>query len=332
MNNPEISVIVPVYNAEKYLHRCIDSILAQTFTDFGLLLIDDGSPDLSGNICDEYAQKDNRVRVFHQKNGGVSSARNLGIDNASGKWIAFVDSDDVVDNSYLESMLPHEIPVNTLIMASYANVGIPQRHLPKGFYQKDGMVRNVMENHLLNLSGPYAKLYNLDIIKKNRIRFPEGIHMGEDGIFIIRYLNSIENILFVDETHYFINTTAGSLSSRYYDFSSEWKCFEIWKTEVSKFVLRYDGLFKDSNNIIWNNRIGETFLRCLYCSFMLPNLTMKERLAFLEKIPAVDYEMFNRHVLVKGHIAQLQKMIIHKKLYGLFVVFGMFLKKIKKIQ
>lgn len=88
--NPKISVIVPVYNAEKYLHRCIDSILAQTFADFELLLIDDGSTDKSGEICDEYADKDARIRVFHKANGGVSSARNVGLDNALGEYICFV--------------------------------------------------------------------------------------------------------------------------------------------------------------------------------------------------------------------------------------------------
>ena len=102
MNKPIISVIVPVYNTEKYLHRCIDSILAQTFTDFELLLIDDGSKDNSGKICDEYAAKDSRVRVFHKENGGVSSARNLGLDNAQGEWIAFVDSDDYISPQMYE--------------------------------------------------------------------------------------------------------------------------------------------------------------------------------------------------------------------------------------
>ena len=98
---PKISVIVPVYNVEKYLSRCIDSILAQTFTDFELLLIDDGSKDKSGEICDEYANKDNHVKVFHKENGGVSSARNLGLDNAQGEWITFVDSDDFVNSDWL---------------------------------------------------------------------------------------------------------------------------------------------------------------------------------------------------------------------------------------
>ena len=97
-NNPTISVIVPVYNAEKYLSRCIDSILVQTFTCFELLLVDDGSTDCSGRICDEYAKRDTRIRVIHKENGGVSSARNLGLDNAKGEWICFCDSDDLLLN------------------------------------------------------------------------------------------------------------------------------------------------------------------------------------------------------------------------------------------
>ena len=86
VNSPKVSIIVPVYNVEKYLHRCVDSILLQTFTDFELLLIDDGSTDKSVDICDKYALKDSRIRVFHKKNGGVSSARNLGIKKSSGVY------------------------------------------------------------------------------------------------------------------------------------------------------------------------------------------------------------------------------------------------------
>ena len=96
MSNPKISVIIPVYNAESTLRRCVDSVLAQTFTDFECLLINDGSKDKSGEICDEYAIRDSRIKVFHKENGGVSSARNVGLDNATGEWIAFVDSDDWV--------------------------------------------------------------------------------------------------------------------------------------------------------------------------------------------------------------------------------------------
>lgn len=102
---PRVSVIVPVYNVEKYLNECIDSILAQTFTDFELILVNDGSSDRSGEICDEYAIKDKRIKVIHQQNGGVSVARNTGLDEAKGTYISFVDSDDVVLPNYLYVLL-----------------------------------------------------------------------------------------------------------------------------------------------------------------------------------------------------------------------------------
>lgn len=99
--SPSNSIIVPVYKAEAYLHRCVDSLLAQTFTDFEVLLIDDGSPDCIGEICDAYAKKDARVRVFHQPNGGVSVARQRGVENAKGEWITFVDADDCLPQKSL---------------------------------------------------------------------------------------------------------------------------------------------------------------------------------------------------------------------------------------
>ena len=102
---PQVSVIVPVYNVEKYIRRCVDSILAQTFEDFELILVDDGSPDNCPAICDEYAAKDNRVRVIHQENGGVSGARNAALNVATGEYIAFCDSDDWWETGFLESMV-----------------------------------------------------------------------------------------------------------------------------------------------------------------------------------------------------------------------------------
>ena len=100
-----ISVIVPIYKVEAFLHRCVDSILAQTFADFDLVLVDDGSPDSCGDICEEYARKDGRIHVIHQKNGGLSAARNTGIDwaqaNSGSQWLAFVDSDDWVHPDFL---------------------------------------------------------------------------------------------------------------------------------------------------------------------------------------------------------------------------------------
>ena len=104
-NKGLISVIVPVYNVEKYLAKCIDSLLAQTFSDFEILLVNDGSPDASGQICDALAKSDDRIRVIHKENGGAASARNSGLDAAKGDYIAFVDGDDLIHPQYLECLL-----------------------------------------------------------------------------------------------------------------------------------------------------------------------------------------------------------------------------------
>lgn len=111
----KISIIVPVYNEEKHLNRCVDSVLSQTYSELELLLIDDGSTDSSGVICDEYAQKDSRVRVFHEKNGGVSKARNLGISKANAEWIMFLDSDDYLIKDALEILISLALSTKTLI-------------------------------------------------------------------------------------------------------------------------------------------------------------------------------------------------------------------------
>lgn len=102
---PKISVIVPVYKVEKYLAECIESVLAQTFRDFELILVDDGSPDDCGKICDDYAARDSRVRVFHKENGGVTSARRLGVERSRADWITFVDADDIIFPNALADLL-----------------------------------------------------------------------------------------------------------------------------------------------------------------------------------------------------------------------------------
>ena len=102
--NPKISIIVPVYKVEPYIRKCVDSILTQTITDFELILVDDGSPDICGEICDEYAGKDYRIKVIHKENGGLSSARNAGLDICTGDLIGFVDGDDFIDNDMFETL------------------------------------------------------------------------------------------------------------------------------------------------------------------------------------------------------------------------------------
>ncbi len=193
-NIPTISVIVPVYNTEKYLNQCIDSILAQTFTDFELLLIDDGSTDNSAMICDEYAQKDSRVRVFHKKNGGVSSARNLGLDNACGEWIAFVDGDDWIKPNYLYSMISQSDA--DLIMSSFEiidKVEMWDNRIGNELYN-NSKIKFFLERYIntATLCAPWCKLFKKSII--GNLKFDETISFAEDTIFCFEYLEKVDSV------------------------------------------------------------------------------------------------------------------------------------------
>ena len=175
--HPEISIIVPVYKTEKYLNECIDSILAQTFTDFELILVDDGSPDGCPALCDAAAAKDSRIRVIHKPNGGVSTARNAGLDAACGNWIGFVDSDDVIDRTYYEKLYRAAKQSGAEIAASnilYANEdGTP--HSYKDLPLKNEVLTIDEAAHRIRMTPlvqAATRLHRRDVIE--HIHFPDG--------------------------------------------------------------------------------------------------------------------------------------------------------------
>lgn len=225
MSNPKISVIVPVYNAESTIRRCVDSILAQTFTDFECLLIDDGSKDRSGEICDEYAEKDSRVMAFHKENGGVSSARNLGLDNARGGWVAFVDSDDSVKEEYLSNLYSH-INLGTELVISYADY-IFKNHHRLDNYESRCIGENdfsllFTENAIIWHTSPWSKLFKYEIISKIGLRFNEMMSIGEDAVFLFSYLCSVSRVYVSNDTDYLYDAeNSGSLTKRVFPIKNE---------------------------------------------------------------------------------------------------------------
>ena len=194
-----ISIIVPIYKAEKYLHRCVDSILAQTFTDFELILVNDGSPDNSGAICDEYALKDSRVRVFHKENGGVSSARNLGLDNAQGEWITFVDSDDWLKHECLEQ-LTNQLDADMIKCGMESSDRKSSWAINSNKYSVKLFLEKYEKDFIARTS--CVTLFKTKLISKFNIRFDEHIRYGEDMIFNLSYLSFSESVRFVNYIGY----------------------------------------------------------------------------------------------------------------------------------
>ena len=209
---PKISVIVPVYKAEKYIHRCIDSILNQTFTDFECILIDDGSPDNCGKICDEYAKKDNRVIVIHQENRGVSSARNRGIEwafkNSNSNWISFVDSDDFVDKDFLECFYKAATKNDVEIVCAGLRYMPSKKEIFPAF-----SIENVMSGidmidanpHVSsNAAIPFSVRYFVkkDFLLFNNILFDTNMKYAEDSCFNLRLLLNAKAMICIPNISY----------------------------------------------------------------------------------------------------------------------------------
>ena len=211
--NNTISIIVPVYNAEVYLRKCIDSILAQSYPKLEIILVDDGSSDLSGIICDEYAKKDNRIIVIHKKNGGASSARNSGLDAANGEYIAFVDSDDTINADMYEKMLNKIIEKDAdicicgfkIFYDGYERtISVPHDQRISNLQLWEACL-NDFRRYIYLLAVPWNKLYRRELFDRQTpgaslpIRFKEDIRHHQDAVFNVDCCAAAEEgIVFID--------------------------------------------------------------------------------------------------------------------------------------
>lgn len=197
----KLSVIIPVYNTCAALPRCIESVLGQDFSDFELLLIDDGSTDGSGDVCDAYADKDSRVRVFHKIWGGPSSARNIGLDNATGEWVTFIDSDDYVDAGYLS--LPYSDDVDLYVRNWNFAKSNALEHFDSTFVDNEhywGFLQERMYGFAFRTA--CCSFFKRALIEQGRIRFDERSHLGEDTLFVLDYYPFGSTLQIVDGASY----------------------------------------------------------------------------------------------------------------------------------
>lgn len=221
------SVIIPIYKAEATLERCLDSLLRQPHDDVELLLINDGSPDGSGAICEKYAEEYPCIRYFSKENGGVSSARNLGLEEATGEYILFVDSDDYVSPDYFDTIdraLDEHKP--DMLLFGYRSFGGSSSAWNNGSYFVDD-TQSVAEKAAQSIRAYlfcslWSKVFRREIIEKNKIHFDNGLAIGEDQLFILRYAMNIKNLLSIHPFLYNLCTeNTDSLSRKRRDYLTE---------------------------------------------------------------------------------------------------------------
>ena len=274
INNPKVSVIVPVYNVEKYLERCLDSLINQTLKDIEIIAVNDGSTDNSLEILNKYAEKDTRIKVINKKNEGVSVARNIGIDESEGEYLTFVDSDDWIDKEMLYDMYKYANNTSVdIVMCTYIRefrnhskikrldidceykqyVGTELENLHRKLV---GPIKQEIGNpeYLDALSIPVAKLYKVDLLKKNNLKFIDIniIGTGEDSLFNIHVFKYVNNCILINKDYY------------HYWKENDYSITTIYKPNLKdqwKNLFKYIREFLDENNLkeefyeALNNRI-----------------------------------------------------------------------------
>lgn len=295
MLSPLISVIIPIYNAEKFLRACIESVLVQTYANFQLLLIDDGSTDSSKSICDEYAIKDIRVESYHIPNGGVSTARNYALERARGEWFCCVDSDDEVTPTYLQSF------AEAIEEGVYVYI---QRHIFRTregdtihAYEKYGIcnIDDIFEKNRLSAHG-YAcsKLYNLEHINMHKLRYPADVKFSEDTLFVMKVMCYDSVVKYVDKACYIYNIRANfeNASSKIFDVKNELAGWRYYVGVVDLLSKIYHKDFWEFQYVVYTGsmyfaRIREAMYR-KKCK-----MTKKERITLLNSFRRKDIELYN---------------------------------------
>lgn len=213
----KVSIIIPIYKAEKYLPECVDSVLGQTYKDIEVILIDDASPDKCGEICEEYAKKDERVKVIHKENEGVSKARNAGLEIATGDYVQFVDSDDYLDVTMTEKLVKAmENDKSDMVLSGFYEKNMNFERVSKaeeepGVYSKEQILKNIMNNpYSFHYGVLWNKLFKRELL--DSVRFSSDMDFGEDFIFNLYYLKYVKNVSVIDEPlYYYIRFNTDSL-------------------------------------------------------------------------------------------------------------------------
>lgn len=287
---PIVSIIVPVYNNENVISRCLDSILKQTYIDFELLLVNDGSTDRSGDICDQYSMQDARVKVYHKSNAGVSSARNLALRNVQGQWILFVDSDDWIDEMYVESLLSTAEDYDLIIGSATItdSKGVRQGTFPNRSMSINEFYNLFVDERILKRTSPWAKLFRRDIISVNKLYFPEGMHIGEDAVFLYTYLLYCNNVKVIDNRHYhYVLDSSGSLTKRLNSVDAEIYALTTISTSIDMLIKRLNIRSERAlANLHW---LRTTYIHRVLNSLYCHNTPHSQRIQIIKRLDVKSY-------------------------------------------
>lgn len=294
MENVELSIVIPVYNAEKYIEDTIKSILDQTYKNWELILVNDGSKDESQYICEKLALKDKRIKLISKENSGVSDSRNTGIKAAQGKYIGFVDSDDLIEKDMFEKMILNFYE-SEIIICGY-KIRTIKGKIIKDSFRKPSLkgifflkeIENIFMEEGQLFNSVWNKFYLTEIIKKNKIFFKTDLKTGEDLVFNLNYLSCIRKVSFLDENLYiYFKRENESITHSYIENAFE--RLKIIYKELENFVKK--AKFSEEKCI---KKIDENFIQSIFFQFLNLEhkkcpLNFKEKIKYIERILNDEY-------------------------------------------
>lgn len=330
--NPMVSVVIPIYNVEKYLKKCIDSILNQSFNDFEIILVNDGSTDSSIEICNEYIEKDCRIILINKKNGGLSSARNAGINVAKGKYISFIDPDDCINENYFNILIKKaEMNNCDVIVSGYKtfpnNVNIiPSYKLNTVLKGTDFILSSDNVHSKNELCFVWRYLYRLKLIKQNKTVFNEKIFIGEDVVFNLETLGNSNRVMAISDILYYytINNPTSLMRSK---FKSNLESSLVEQYEKRIYLSNKYNLM---DNKQYKNDIANYYINSIY-RMLVNNLKNNENCDFEREIKRIsNNKMFRdsvKNLGLKYKCYNLKEYIFYLSLK--FKIYPILLKAIK---
>ena len=276
----KISFIIPVFNASKYIEKCVNSIINQNYDNIEIIIIDDGSTDESYYICKKLAEKDKRIVIIKQKNKGQSIARNVGIEKSSGDWVCFVDSDDWIDEKLCDKVIPHLYDDLEILFFGYYDV-VDNNEIINYRYKNTGIITEYDENSIedIKLSAldvnicremfvgvPWGKFYSRKILIDNNIRFKEEIKIYEDSLFVFEFLSQCNKAISIDYASYYYRTTSNSVCKRY-----RYDAFDLTLTNIKIFNKIIGENYNKNLLYAYYTYVVNCFLNCITLSYCHPN-------------------------------------------------------------
>lgn len=331
----KVSIVIPIYNGENYLEKCLESIYSQTYPEFEVILVNDGSTDNSKEICEKWTKKDNRFSLYNNENHGVSCSRNFGIQQATGDYITFVDCDDFLAKDTLEALLETATQGYDLIIANYAKYYAEHKIKPNvdiatKAYTKQEFLDTFWELYnAFVINSPWGRLYKTKILQSENIEFPIDYNLGEDLIFNLQYIEKSNTFYTINQPLYYYRDTANSLTTKYNE-----NLLEI-QLELNKFIKDFlirNHAYQEKAQKKLKEDISNIFISSVQNLFLpscpLNNKQRKEKLE--EYLQRQEIEVLADVSYAEKRV-QLFKKMIEKKKIKTIILYSKTKEKIRKL-